>query len=86
MKSFKRTVILILIVLMAVSFMACGDDPSIITSQVTLPVGDLNCPDGGTQIDEGKDVTYDMKPERDDPTAVSTTRVAEAVAETYKKL
>jgi isocitrate dehydrogenase (NAD+) len=37
-------------------------------------------------IEEGKDVTYDMKPDRDDPTAVSTTRVAEAVAETYKKL
>jgi len=32
-------------------------------------------------IAEGKDVTYDMKPDRDDPTAVSTTRVAEAVIE-----
>jgi isocitrate dehydrogenase (NAD+) len=32
-------------------------------------------------IEEGKDVTYDMKPDRDDPTAVSTTRVAEAVIE-----
>ncbi len=30
-------------------------------------------------IAEGKDVTYDMKPMPDDPTAVSTTRVAEAV-------
>lgn len=36
-------------------------------------------------IEEGKDVTYDMKPDRDDPTAVSTTRVAEAVAEAMKK-
>ena len=34
-----------------------------------------------TVIAEGKDVTYDMKPDRDDPTAVSTTRVAEAVIE-----
>ncbi len=32
-------------------------------------------------IEEGKDVTYDMKPDRDDPTAVSTSRVAEAVIE-----
>lgn len=32
-------------------------------------------------IADGKDVTYDMKPRRDDPTAVSTTRVAEAVIE-----
>jgi isocitrate dehydrogenase (NAD+) len=32
-------------------------------------------------IEEGKDVTYDMKPHRDDPTAVSTSRVAEAVIE-----
>jgi isocitrate dehydrogenase (NAD+) len=30
-------------------------------------------------IEEGVDVTYDMKPSPDDPTAVSTTRVAEAV-------
>lgn len=36
-------------------------------------------------IEEGRDVTYDMKPDRDDPTAVSTTRVAEAVAEAMKK-
>jgi isocitrate dehydrogenase (NAD+) len=34
-----------------------------------------------TVIEEGKDVTYDMKPHRDDPTAVSTSRVAEAVIE-----
>ena len=32
-------------------------------------------------IAAGKDVTYDMKPHRDDPTAVSTSRVAEAVIE-----
>jgi len=30
-------------------------------------------------IREGKDVTYDMKPDRNDPTAVGTTRMAEAV-------
>ena len=30
-------------------------------------------------IEEGRDVTYDMKPTPDDPTAASTTRVAEAV-------
>jgi len=34
-----------------------------------------------TVIEEGKDVTYDMKPDRDDPTAASTSRVAEAVIE-----
>jgi isocitrate dehydrogenase (NAD+) len=32
-------------------------------------------------IGEGKDVTYDMKPDRDDPTAASTSRVADAVIE-----
>ncbi len=34
-----------------------------------------------TVIEEGKDVTYDMKPHRDDPTAASTSRVAAAVIE-----
>ncbi|MBQ2788625.1 MAG: isocitrate/isopropylmalate dehydrogenase family protein, partial [Thermoguttaceae bacterium] len=30
-------------------------------------------------IREGKDVTYDMKPNRDDPTAVGTQEMAEAI-------
>ncbi|MFN2490865.1 MAG: isocitrate/isopropylmalate dehydrogenase family protein [Actinomycetota bacterium] len=30
-------------------------------------------------IEEGKDVTYDMKPNRDDPTAVGTSEVADAI-------
>ena len=30
-------------------------------------------------IEEGKDVTYDMKPNRDDPSAVGTSEVADAV-------
>jgi isocitrate dehydrogenase (NAD+) len=30
-------------------------------------------------IEEGKDVTYDMKPSRDDPSAVGTSEVADAV-------
>ena len=30
-------------------------------------------------IAEGKDVTYDMKPDRDDPTAVGTSQVADAI-------
>ena len=33
----------------------------------------------GDVIEEGKDVTYDMKPNRDDPTAVGTSQVADAV-------
>ncbi|MGH2711238.1 MAG: isocitrate/isopropylmalate family dehydrogenase, partial [Actinomycetota bacterium] len=32
-------------------------------------------------IREGKAVTYDMKPSRDDPTAVGTSEVADAVIE-----
>lgn len=32
-------------------------------------------------IAEGKDVTYDMKPSRDDPTAVGTSRMADAIIE-----
>ncbi len=32
-------------------------------------------------IVEGKDVTYDMKPDRDDPTAVGTQEMAEAICE-----
>jgi isocitrate dehydrogenase (NAD+) len=30
-------------------------------------------------IAEGKDVTYDMKPHRDDPTAVGTSQMADAI-------
>ena len=30
-------------------------------------------------IGEGKDVTYDMKPDRDDPTAVGTSEMADAI-------
>ena len=36
-------------------------------------------------IAEGKSVTYDMKPTRDDPTAVGTSQVADAVIEKLKK-
>ena len=32
-------------------------------------------------IAEGKDVTYDMKPHRDDPTAVGTQEMADAICE-----
>jgi isocitrate dehydrogenase (NAD+) len=32
-------------------------------------------------IAEGKSVTYDMKPSRDDPTAVGTSEVADAIIE-----
>ncbi|MGH2691837.1 MAG: isocitrate/isopropylmalate family dehydrogenase, partial [Actinomycetota bacterium] len=35
----------------------------------------------GDVIREGKSVTYDMKPRRDDPTAVGTSQVADAVIE-----
>ena len=30
-------------------------------------------------IAEGKDVTYDLKPERDDPTAVGTSEMTDAI-------
>jgi isocitrate dehydrogenase (NAD+) len=32
-------------------------------------------------IKEGKSVTYDMKPSRDDPTAVGTSQYADAIIE-----
>jgi isocitrate dehydrogenase (NAD+) len=32
-------------------------------------------------IREGKSLTYDMKPTRDDPTAVGTSQVADAIVE-----
>ncbi len=35
-------------------------------------------------VEEGKDVTYDMKPTPDDPTAVSTSGVADAIAKRLK--
>ncbi|MGB9619723.1 MAG: isocitrate/isopropylmalate dehydrogenase family protein, partial [Armatimonadota bacterium] len=35
-------------------------------------------------ISEGKYVTYDMKPDRDDPTAVGTSQVADAIIEKLK--
>jgi isocitrate dehydrogenase (NAD+) len=36
-------------------------------------------------IAEGKDVTYDLKQDRNDPTAVGTSRFADAIAEKIKK-
>jgi len=36
-------------------------------------------------IAEGKSVTYDMKPNRNDPTAVGTSQVADAVIEKMKE-
>jgi isocitrate dehydrogenase (NAD+) len=36
-------------------------------------------------IAEGKNVTYDMKPSRDDPTAVGTSEVGDAVIEKMEK-
>jgi isocitrate dehydrogenase (NAD+) len=36
-------------------------------------------------IKEGKDVTYDMKPDRNDPTAVGTQQMAEAICRKLKK-
>ena len=35
-------------------------------------------------IREGENVTYDMKPHRDDPTAVGTSEVADAIIEKLK--
>jgi len=37
-------------------------------------------------IDEGKNVTYDMKPRPDDPTAVGTSQYADAVIEAMRGL
>jgi len=36
-------------------------------------------------IAEGKNVTYDMKPDRDDPTAVGTTQMADAIIEKIRE-
>ncbi|MBN1974999.1 MAG: hypothetical protein JW787_15265, partial [Sedimentisphaerales bacterium] len=36
-------------------------------------------------IAEGKYVTYDMKPDRDDPTAVGTSQMADAIIKKIKK-
>jgi isocitrate dehydrogenase (NAD+) len=36
-------------------------------------------------IAEGKDVTYDMKPDRNDPTAVGTSEMADAIIAKIKK-
>ena len=35
-------------------------------------------------IAEGKDVTYDMKPDRNDPTAVGTKEMADAIIKKIK--
>jgi isocitrate dehydrogenase (NAD+) len=35
----------------------------------------------GAVLGEGKSVTYDMKPTRDDPTAVGTSQYADAIIE-----
>ncbi|MBI3591903.1 MAG: isocitrate/isopropylmalate dehydrogenase family protein, partial [Nitrospirae bacterium] len=36
-------------------------------------------------VEEGRDVTYDMKPTPDDPTAATTSRMADAIIEKLKK-
>ena len=36
-------------------------------------------------IAEGKDVTYDLKPNRDDPTAVGTSQMADAIVRQLQK-
>jgi isocitrate dehydrogenase (NAD+) len=36
-------------------------------------------------IAEGRNVTYDMKPSRDDPTAVGTSQVADAIIEKLER-
>ena len=36
-------------------------------------------------IVEGKDLTYDMKPNRDDPTAVGTREMADAICRKLQK-
>jgi len=36
-------------------------------------------------IEEGKYVTYDMKPNRDDPTAVGTKEMADAIIKKLKR-
>ena len=41
-------------------------------------------PRGTSVIREGESVTYDMKPHRDDPTAVGTSEVADAIIEKLK--
>ena len=40
--------------------------------------------DGVERRREGESVTYDMKPHRDDPTAVGTSEVADAIIEKLK--
>jgi isocitrate dehydrogenase (NAD+) len=37
-------------------------------------------------IEEGKSVTYDLKPHRDDPTAVGTSQYADAIIEKLEGL
>ncbi|HXG42566.1 MAG TPA: isocitrate/isopropylmalate dehydrogenase family protein, partial [Dehalococcoidia bacterium] len=37
-------------------------------------------------IREGRSVTYDMKPHRDDPTAVGTSQVADAIIEKLRHM
>src|SRR6266545_807270 len=44
-------------------------------------VGGLGVAPGANIGEEGRSVTYDMKPSRDDPTAVGTSQVADAVLE-----
>ena len=39
-----------------------------------------------TVIAEGREVTYDMKPNRDDPTAVGTSQMADAIIEKVKQM
>ena len=53
-------------------------------ADAAAPRRDATPPTGWKQavaavIAEGKDVTYDMKPDRDDPTAVGTSEMADAI-------
>ena len=41
---------------------------------------------GGDVISEGKNVTYDLKPNRTDPTAVGTSQMADAICKRIAEL
>ncbi len=44
------------------------------------------CAAAAAVMKEGKSVTYDMKPHRDDPTAVGTSQVGDAIIEKMREL
>jgi ABC-type phosphate transport system substrate-binding protein len=70
----------------ALAVSACGGNTGEGTRDFIRVVGSSTVSPFAEIIAEGKDVTYDMKADRNDPTAVGTQEMAEAICKRIQQL